>query len=64
MGKVYQNPLYNIRATGASKNDQGGFTDREPSLVSPCTVKSARTNTSSQTYPLSFESGLFLEQQP
>jgi hypothetical protein len=50
MGKVYQNPLYNILATGASKNDQGGFTDREPSLVSPCTVKSARTNTSSQTY--------------
>lgn len=49
-GKVYQNSLCNIAATGASNSDQGCFTNREPSLVSPCTVESAWANTPRQTY--------------
>lgn len=49
MGDIYRNSYCNIAATRALSSDQGCFADRDPSVVSPCTVSSAWTDRIPQT---------------
>ena len=50
MKDVYQNSFCNIAATGASNSDQGCFTDRDPTLISPCIIDSAWVDHENQTF--------------
>ena len=50
MGDIYRNSFCNVAATGASNSDQGCFAERNPSMMSPCTVSSSWTDASNQTY--------------
>jgi len=50
MGDIYRNSFCNISATGASNSELGCFAERDPSMVLPCTIMSASTNTTNQMY--------------
>lgn len=50
MGDIYRNSFCNISATGASNSELGCFAERDPSMVLPCRIISAWTNTTNQMY--------------
>ena len=52
MGKVYENSLCNIAATGAFNSEEGCFKDREGSLLQRCIIKSEWKNRKNGTWEI------------